>query len=552
MRKGKILGASLGACVHVAGIQGFLRMCEEAGYETIFLGPAVSPPTLAEAVEKHGPDILAVSYRLTPEAAAPLFRELKSLLEGRVRAGLRCVFGGTPPAAAVAGQSGLFERVFTGTESLDEIRSHIRGEQHQAGPGDYPTDLVGRIRSFHPYPLIRHHFGRPTMEETVAGAERIAEAGVLDVLSIGPDQNAQESFFRPEEMNPAQDGAGGVPLRRPEDLEAIYAATRRGNFPLVRCYSGTRDLDKWAEMSLRTIDIAWAAIPLSWYSDLDGRSSRPLGEAMAENLRVIRWYAERGTPVEVNESHQWSLRNAHDALAVATAFLAAYNAKAAGVRHYVSQYMFNTPAGTSPAMDLAKVAAKIELIEGLADEAFSVFREVRAGLSSMPTDFSAAKGHLAASGAVSMSLAPHIFHVVGFSEGDHAVTADELIESCRIARGAIELCLLGLPDPACDPAVQERKAELVAEARILLEALKELGRAESRDPWTDPRVFVAAVEKGILDTPHFKGHSYARGGILTRIVDGACRAIDPRTGKPMSERDRLAALEKGEPDGRNV
>ncbi|MDW7759434.1 MAG: cobalamin-dependent protein [Acidobacteriota bacterium] len=544
MKTAKVLGASLGACVHVAGIQGFLRMCEDEGHETVFLGPAVPPRDLAQAVEKHNPDIVAVSYRLTPEAAAPLFQELKGLLEDKIRGGLRCVFGGTPPAAAVAEQSGLFERVFTGTESLDEIRSYIRGEKHQTGPGDYPADLVGRIRSFHPYPLIRHHFGRPTLEETVAGVEKIAEAGVLDVLSIGPDQNAQASFFRPADRDPAQDGAGGVPLRRAEDLEAIYAATRRGNFPLVRCYSGTRDLDKWAEMSLRTIHIAWAAIPLCWYSDLDGRSTRPLREAMAENLRVIRWYAEKGTPVEVNESHQWSLRNAHDALAVTMAFLAAYNAKAAGVRNYVSQYMFNTPAGTSPAMDLAKMLAKIELIEGLADENFTVFREVRAGLSSMPADFSAAKGHLAASGAVSMSLAPHIFHVVGFSEGDHAVTADELIESCKIARGALELCLLGLPDPACDPRVQERKAELIAEAGILLEDLKDLGRSGAGDPWTDPEVIAGAVEKGILDTPHFKGHRYARGRVVTRIVDGACRAVDPQTGESMAERERLAALQK--------
>lgn len=540
----KVLGASLGACVHVAGIQGFLGMCEDEGHETVFLGPAVPPRDLAQAVEKHNPDIVAVSYRLTAEAAAPLLRELKGLLEDKIRGGLRCVFGGTPPAAAVAEQSGFFERVFTGTESLDEIRSYIRGEKHQAGPGDYPADLVGRIRSFHPYPLVRHHFGRPTLEETVAGVERIAEAGVLDVLSIGPDQNAQASFFRPAEMDPAQDGAGGVPLRRAEDLEAIYAATRRGNFPLVRCYSGTRDLDKWAEMSLRTIHIAWAAIPLCWYSDLDGRSTRPLREAMAENLRVIRWYAEKGTPVEVNESHQWSLRNAHDALAVTMAFLAAYNAKTAGVRNYVSQYMFNTPAGTSPAMDLAKMLAKIELIEGLADENFTVFREVRAGLSSMPADFAAAKGHLAASGAVSMSLAPHIFHVVGFSEGDHAVTADELIESCKIARGAIELSLLGLPDPAGDPAIQERKAELIAEAGILLEALKELGRAGAGDPWTDPEVIAGAVEKGILDTPHFKSHRYARGRIVTGIVGGACRAVDPQMGASIGERERLADLQK--------
>jgi hypothetical protein len=418
--------------------------------------------------------------------------------------------------------------------------------KRRAGETDYPADLVGRIRESRPFPLIRHHFGRPTLKETVSGARMIAEEGVLDVLSIGPDQNAQESFFRPGEMDTAQDGAGGVPLRRPEDLEAIYEATRRGNFPLVRCYSGTRDLRKWAEMSLRTIRNAWAAIPLCWYSDLDGRSTRPLAEAMAENLDVVGWYARQGVPVEVNESHQWSLRAAHDALAVAMAFLAAYNAKKAGVRHYVSQYMFNTPAGTSPAMDLAKMLAKIELIEGLAGEQFSVFREVRAGLASMPSDLAEAKGHLAASGAVSMSLSPDIYHVVGFSEGDHAITAEELIESCRIARGAVRLCLQGLPDPSQDPLVRERKSELVSEARVLLEALKGLAGSGIEDPWADPVTIAKAVAEGYLDTPHFKGHRYARGKVVTRIIGGACRAVDPGTGRAISEKERLKELSREE------
>lgn len=542
MRREKILGVALGTCVHIAGIQGFLGMCEEEGCETVFLGPAVPPRDLVEAIGKHAPDRVAVGYRLTPEVAGILFRELKSLLADMDRKRPRLVFGGTPPVAVEAERSGLFERVFSGRETLEDIRAYIRGEERLSTEAVHPGDLVTRIRKLRPYPLIRHHFGRPTLEETVIGAGRIAEEEVLDVLSIGPDQSAQESFFRPGEMDPAQAGAGGVPLRRPEDLEAIYAATRCGNFPLVRCYSGTRDLREWAEMSVRTIRNAWAAIPLCWYSDLDGRSTRSLADAMAENLSVVEWYAQKGVPVEVNESHQWSLRNAHDTLAVAMAFLAAYNAKKAGVRHYVSQYMFNTPAGTSPAMDLAKMLAKIELIEGLSAEDFTVFREVRAGLASMPADYAAAKGHLAASAAVSMSLSPHIFHVVGFSEGDHAITADELIESCRIAHGAVRLCLQGLPDTSLDPLVQERTRELIVEARVLLETLKDAAGPGIEDPWIDPGTIASAVAKGYLDTPHFKGHRYARGEVTTRIVGGACRAVDPVTGSPISEKERIGML----------
>lgn len=538
----KVLGASLGACVHVAGIQRFLGLCEAEGSRVTFLGPAVGPKDLVEAVLREKPDLVAVSYRLTSQGAESLFRELEAEISRKGLRETRFVFGGTPPVAEAAARTGLFERVFSGLEPVDEIRAYIRGDRVERKRSEAPGDLVARIEWCRPYPVIRHHFGRPSLEETVEGAGLIAESGVLDVLSLGPDQNAQESFFRPREMDPGQDGAGGVPLRKAADLERIFAATRRGNFPLVRCYSGTRDLLQWADMSVRTIRNAWGAVPLCWYSVLDGRSGRGLAEAIAENRRVVGWYAERGIPVEVNESHQWSLRDAHDSLAVAMAFLAAHNAKALGVRNYVAQYMFNTPPGTSPAMDLAKMSAKRELIESLEGPNFTVIREVRAGLSSMPSDFDMAKGHLASSATISQFLRPHILHVVGYSESDHAITATELIESCRIARGALRNCLLGMPEATADPAVQRRKARLVSEAKVLLAAVRTLGEGRSEDPWADPNVIALAIEKGILDAPHFLGSGVGRGAVVTRMVDGACVAVDPSTGRALTEDERLGKI----------
>ncbi|MBN2205776.1 MAG: methionine synthase, partial [Candidatus Aminicenantes bacterium] len=260
------------------------------------------------------------------------------------------------------------------------------------------------------------------------------------------------------------------------------------------------------------------------------------------NLSVVGWYAQQGIPVEVNESHQWSLRNAHDALAVAMAFLAAYNAKKKGVRRYVAQFMFNTPRETSPAMDVAKMAAKREMIEGLEDSGFAVIRQVRAGLASMPADFDKAKGHLASSATVSQALDPHILHVVGYSESDHAITAGELIESCRIARGALDNALRGMPDLEADPAVRRRKGELIFEAGVLLQALRKLGEKTSDDPWADPRVIADAIDKGLLDAPQFQGLGVARGAVVTQMIDGACRAVDPSSGRPLTESERLARL----------
>ncbi len=538
----KIIGAAIGSCVHVGGLHHFLKLAESEGYSTVSLGPAVAVKRLIKVIKEEKPDIAALSYRLTPETASELFNELKNEL---IRSGLenqRLIFGGTPPVAEAANDSGLFERSFNGTEPVEFIKAYLRGGGGILSEESFEHNLVGRINQKYPYPLIRHHFGRPMLEETLEGVVMIAQSGVLDVLSIGPDQNAQEHFFHPEEMDPGQDGAGGVPVRKAEDLEAIYQSSRCGNYPLVRCYAGTRDLMKWAEMSVRTINNAWGAIPLCWYSVIDGRSGRSIREAIKEHQEVMHWYAQRGIPVEVNESHQWSLRDAHDSLAVTMAFLAAYNAKKAGVRHYVSQYMFNNPPGTSAEMDIAKMLAKNELIEELSDDTFSVFREVRAGLAHFSSDPSFAQGQLAASAVVSLALRPHILHVVGFSEGDHAIFPDELVQSCSIVHGVLHNTLHGMPDLTDNKIVKSRKDELKSEARVLLEAIKNRASTTSKDPLSDPEVISGAIKSGLLDTPHFQGNPHLYGKVITRLINGAWYAIDPETGNRLNEEERISLL----------
>jgi len=539
--KRTVVAGALGNCVHVAGVLNFLRLARSVGFETVFLGPATSVTEFADAIDKYKPELVAISYRLTPHVAKALISELQQLLRERNLLDRRFVFGGTAPVAQVAKESGLFERVFTGEDGPEEVLAFLQGKERQAKEQAWGNTLLERIAVRQPYPLLRHHYGQPEVATTVAGARQIAEAQVLDVLSLGPDQNAQESFFRPAEMQPEQSGAGGVALRSREDLEAICAATRTGNYPLLRIYSGTRDLIKWAELAVETINNAWGAIPLCWYNTLDGRSNRPPRQAIAENQQAMAWYAERGIPVECNEAHHWSMRDAHDTIAVVAAYLGAYNCKAVGVRTYIAQYMFNSPATISPAMDLAKMLAKIELIEGLHDEDFASLRQTRAGLLSFAPNLHVAKGQLAASTVVQLAVEPVIIHVVGYSEGDHAATADEVIESCRIVHGVIRNCRTDMPDMLSDPAVQERKEELVAEAKLLIEAIGSLGSGQS-DPLTDPEVLAQAIAIGLLDAPHLHGNLYAAGRLVTAPVDGAIRAIDPGSGKVLTEQERIDRL----------
>lgn len=165
----------------------------------------------------------------------------------------------------------------------------------------------------------------------------------------------------------------------------------------MRCYSGTQDLLLYGKMLKNTIDNAWAAIPLSWYNELDGRSNRKIEDSMKEAFDVIRWHAENNIPVEINEPHHWGLRDAHDVIPVVMAYVSAYNAKKLGVKNYISQYMFNNPNGLSFSMDLAKVLAMNELVNSLEDDKFTVFRETRAGLPLFHPDVDIAKGQLAAS-----------------------------------------------------------------------------------------------------------------------------------------------------------
>ena len=539
--KDTILGASLGQDVHVAGVLSFLRLAEKADYEVEFLGPATSVQHIVERASETRPTIIAVGYRLSPDPLISVLADLKAALADAGLSDTRLCFGGTPAVKDVAEASGLFEAIFTGQEPPGAGMAYLRGSADADETLGFADTLVERVANAAPWPILRHHFGPPTLEEMMEGSRRLAESGMLDVLSIAPDQNAQEHFFRPENMVPELSGAGGSPFRQPADLRAVYDATRCGNYPLLRCYAGTRDLIEWAEVQVETVNNAWAALPLCWYSVLDGRSERLLVDSFAETQAAMAWYAERGIPVESNESHHWSMREAHDTVAVVMGYLAAYNAKAMGVSTYVAQYMFGSPATVSRKMDLAKMLAKSELIESLHDDRFTTIRETRQGILAMCPDQEMAKGQLAASTVLQLQLRPGIYHVVGFCEGDHAATVEDIIESCKIVQGVIHDWIDGAPDMTADPEIQARKAELLDEAQLLLEAIRSLSDGDG-DALVSPEVIDRAIKIGLLDAPHLTGNPHAAGTVKTDAVNGAIRAIDPDSGNPLTETDRIARI----------
>lgn len=539
----KIIGLTLGNCVHVAGTMNFLSLAQKENYKTEFIGIGLSIEELIDVIENKRPDIVGLSYRLSPEPLNKILQELKEQINRNENLqNMLWLFGGTEPTALVAEKYNIFNKIFYGDEDIDHVIAYLKGQENLEEE-IYPSSLIERIKFKYPYPVIRHHLGLTSMEKTLEAIEKIAEAKVLDVISIAPDQNAQEYFFDQENMDDSLSGAGGVPVRAEEDLRALYNAAQRGNYPLLRSYSGTKNITRFAQVLQDTINNAWCAVPLFWYSELDKRGPRALKEAIIENQQVMAWHGERNIPVEVNDPHHWSLRDAHDAIGVAVAYIVAYNAKKMGVKDYIAQFMFNVPANISGENDLGKMLAKIELIESLVDEKFSVYRQARAGLASFPADLYQAKGQLAASAYLAMAIKPHIYHVVGFCEAHHAAEAEDVIESCKIVRGIIKNEFLGSIDIKKDENVQRRKNELIEDAKIIIESIKSLS-PDKEDPLIDPDTLVEAVKLGILDAPQLKNSNVARGELKTRMVSGALYSYDEDNARIIPEKERVETIFK--------
>ncbi|ABX31707.1 cobalamin B12-binding domain protein [Petrotoga mobilis SJ95] len=533
----KILGASMGSDVHTAGILNFLELARNEGYEVIYLGGAVPIEKIIKKIDEETPDVVSISYRLGADAFENLIKEfIEKAKKLKNYEKIDFIFGGTIETSQVARKYNFFKKIFDGSEEEEDVVLFLRGQIKYKEEENFPSTLAERIEFKSPYPLIRHHIGLQTMEETIEEIKKLAESELLDIISLAPDQNCQQYFFDQEKMDPNQDGAGGDPIRNEKDFVTMYEASRRGNYPLVRCYSGTNHMVEFSQVLKRTVNNAWAAIPIFWYSELDRRSERNLLDAIKENMEGIKWNARNNIPVEINDAHQWELRYAHDSLAVATTYLAAYVAKKLGVRWYVQQYMMNTPPKLSPKMDIAKSLAKLELVETLKDETFTPYRMVRTGLLSFPADPNSAMGQLVSSMFYSSYLQPHIIHVVAYCEAMKRATSKEIIESVKMVKRANSLASRGLPDFASDPEIKARVNLLKEEAMVIIEKIKSLS-PQKEDPLTDPETLYLAVKKGILDAVGLQGNSVAKGQIKSAVINGAYEAIN-ENGEVLREAER--------------
>ncbi len=125
----KILAGAIGSDIHTAGILNFLNLARNEGYETIYIGSVIGIDKLLEQHEEASPDIVAVSYRLGKVLRAAPPRTEVSLENRGIEK--RLIFGGTVETAEVAEKSGLFEKVFDGSEMPEEVVMFLRGKTEE-------------------------------------------------------------------------------------------------------------------------------------------------------------------------------------------------------------------------------------------------------------------------------------------------------------------------------------------------------------------------------------------------------------------------------------
>jgi hypothetical protein len=234
---------------------------------------------------------------------------------------------------------------------------------------------------------------------------------------------------------------------------------------------------------------------------------------------------------------------APDHVVVADAYVAALVAKRLGVTTYVEQIMFNTPAGVDHRNDLARALAMKEIVAPLGDDQFQILVETRAGLAYLSPDPEEAKGQLALSTSYQAQVSPDIVLVVTHCEAVHAADPGDILESVAIVKRVLVESLRGAPDFARDPAVQKRKTELLAEAKVFLRALAGIAQSLGRHPedW-GPEVLAAAVHRGLYDAPQLIGDRCpALARVNARIVGGACVVVDG-DGRLVKEQARIKAL----------
>lgn len=617
-KKRRVMVGAIGKCVHNLGVENFADWMQDMGlgYVSVKLGPAVPIPEVINKIREARPEVVGVSMRLGDLHVDKLINEFVTTATQYglhpKDSGIRYSFGGLRPAANLVRTMTsvplepdpftppeerhydleqvsqdysakpefyhFFDVIADDYITMEELERFARHEPAQHVEtlvpwSDFLVERIRQVRERENRPIIRAHIGiaAETIEPTIDGIEKLADAGALEIVSLAPDQTSQEllaKFIRGEEdPHKYLAGQGGAPIRTVDDLRRLKAATRRGNYPMTRIYSGTDELLELAKLWQEHLNSCFPAVPIFFYNRMDGRGPISIHDSFREHYDVIRYWASVGKPCEINDPHQWGLRYATDDMQVTDHVLVGLMALKLGIKHYVMQMMFELPPEISALDDLAKMKAAYELIEPLTRHyEFSIIKQTRSGLPSFPPDLFQAKGHLAFGIYTQLYLEPEILHVVTHSEAHHEAKAEDIIEACQITKQVCWDFAKGhVPDIWADPWVRNRIAELKRggmynvlhgallggyEGPITVANFSDWAKEPSEDPVCNyetmllsfaneehystgtcgvisPDALELALQIGLYQAPHLTvaDRKYEMiGKCKMQVVDGTCRA----------------------------
>ncbi len=448
------------------------------------------------------------------------------------------------------------ERLAFATDLVGTGKYHLQRAPARGGYPEFGTfrdSLVARVRYNNVYgstPLIRAHVGpyshdyAEARKEFRSWLEKLSATGFLDIVSVGSSQLSQSDFGKEWGDKP---NGGGVPLNSEQDLRDVWEASRP---MLVRTYAGTRNIVQLAEIYEKTINIAWHALSLWWFNQIDGRGPNSVRQNLAEHIDTLKYIAATGKPFEPNIPHHFSFRGGDDYTYVLSAYLAAILAKRMGVRYLVLQVMLNTPKYTWGIQDLAKARALLFLVRTLEDKSFRVFLQPRAGLDYFSPDIEKAKIQLAAVTAMMddidpySSQSPDIIHVVSYSEAVRLATPEVINESIQITLNTLieyrrEKSLGNMDDMKNHADLKERTLDLVNEVQAMTALLgKKISNIYSAEG------LYTILQKGVMPLPYlWEGRDEFREAVKwkTAIVNGGVRVVDDM-GLPVRPIKRLQAI----------
>lgn len=457
------------------------------------------------------------------------------------------------------------ELVPKGIEIFDQLADEaVRNDNYKNEPplaipsAKACNDYITRIKESE-MPVLRSHFGIPdkTIIPTVEGIKELAEARVLDEISLGSSDLSQRYFGHPE-MFEILKNDGGVPYKDYSDLVALYQASRYGNFPGVKPYCHVTDLVNFVDQCLSAgmLKGVHQAVPLYWFNELDGRGPAIVRDSIKEHFAAVKKLASCGIPVEMNDPNQWSSRLAHDTVIVTSYALISAVMTMCGIENMVLQMQFNKPKETGDYADLAKMSAGLEMARKISlgrKNPASIFRETRTGIESLSSDMNLAKRQLARSTFLQMCMNPHIIHIVSYCEANYAARPADIIDSSKLIRRAIRIFRANQEDimkEANSPIVNERKEYLINESSYLVNEIAKLNPRYQKCPLEmiaqyvgDEDTIASSIEKKYMSAPGIINEKY-KGAFITKPMKyGMINLVDDYNNpRIITEQERLKIM----------